>query len=200
MFTKRNIIFIAICACALLLLTAPWKVFAGEGDDEASWPMDGIWVSTVPTPLGNLVLTTTYVAQDAAKTRYSGSVEEINHLPVLTELYPLGETGKWAGGEVELVGQNKYHGTYLGYTLETVETELGSMEQFVGLWTSDVNFELVDPGTLEGSGNASYYLAEQDADQNGFPDEGQEPVACIAWTWTGKRLKIVPGCELPPSE
>ena len=54
----------------------------------AEWPLDGIWISTVPTPMGNLTMTTTYVAQDAERTMYSGSLEEINVMPLLADIYP----------------------------------------------------------------------------------------------------------------
>jgi len=163
------------------------------------WPLDGIWVSTVPTPLGNLTLTTTYVAQDAAKTRYSGSLDEINAMPLLADIYPDADpTPQWAGGQAELVGPNKYEATYLGYSRKTVDTEIGRMNELVGLFTIKAYFELLDPDTLEGHGTGSYYLIEQDADRDGFPDEGQEPVACVPWTWTGKRLTPLPGCTPPP--
>ena len=165
----------------------------------APWPLDGIWVSTVPTPLGNLILTTLYTAQDAAKTRYSGSLREINQLPVLAGLYPDGGVrSEWAGGHAEMVGRNKYRATYLGYATRIVEPEAGTTWELTGLWTSDANFRLLGPDRLEGFGNASYYMAEQDADRDGFPDEGQEPVLCVPWTWTGKRLTLMPACDLPP--
>ncbi|MEJ2703536.1 MAG: nuclear transport factor 2 family protein [Sedimentisphaerales bacterium] len=45
--------------------------------------VDGIWITTIPTPMGNLNLTTTYVAQDTERTRYSGSLEEVNPMPLL---------------------------------------------------------------------------------------------------------------------
>jgi predicted ester cyclase len=165
------------------------------------WPLDGIWVSTVPTPMGNLVMTTMYVAQDAAKTRYSGSLDIINPMPLLGEIYPVTDPpSKYAGGEAKLVGPNKYEATYLAYETKTIETEMGEMSEFVGLYTIKAYFELLDPDTLQGHGTGSYYLAEQDADRDGFPDEGQEPVACVPWAWTGKRLTPVPGCTPPPLE
>lgn len=75
---------------------------------------------------------------------------------------------------------------------------VGKMSEIVSVFTIKGYFELLDPDTLQGQGTGSYYLPEQDADRNGFPDEGQEPVACIPWTWTGKRLTQLPGCTAPP--
>lgn len=167
----------------------------------APWPLDGIWISTVPTPLGNLTLTTMYVAQDAAKTRYSGSLDEINQMPLLADIYPDADPiSQWAGGQADMVGRNKYEATYLGYSRKTIETEIGKMNELVGVFTIKAHFELLDPDTLQGQGTGSYYLIEQDADRDGFPDEGQEPLACIPWAWTGKRLTPLPGCTPPPME
>ena len=41
-------------------------------------------------------------------------------------------------------------------------------------------------------------LAAQDADQDGFPDEGQEPVVCVPWEWIAKRLTMMLGCVPTP--
>ena len=159
------------------------------------WPLDGIWVSTVPTPLGNLVMTTTYVAQDAARTMYSGSLEEINAMPLLAEIYPDADpTPKWAGGHAVKVGRHQYEAIYLGYSVKIVDSEIGRTTEFVGLFTVKAYFQLTGPDQLSGQGMASYYLAGQDADRDGFPDDGEEPVVCVPWEWTGRRLTTMPGC------
>jgi hypothetical protein len=165
----------------------------------APYSLDGIWVSTVPTPFGNLVMTTTYVAQDADRTRYSGSLEEINAMPLLAEIYPDADpTPKWAGGHAVMVGRDRYEATYLGYSTKIVESSIGKTTEFVGLFTIKAYFEVIGPDFLYGYGTGSYYMAAQDADRDGFPDEGQDPVVCIPWGWTGKRLTIMPGCIPTP--
>lgn len=162
-------------------------------------PLDGIWVSAVPTPFGNLLLTTTYVAQDAAKTRYSGSLDEVNPMPVLSEIFPDADPNpKWAGGQAVMVGRDKYEATYLGYARKLVDTEMGSMMEIVGLFTINAHFEVTGPDSLQGQGAGSYYLAIQDADGDGYPDEGEEPIACVPWQWTGKKVGILPGCVPAP--
>jgi steroid delta-isomerase-like uncharacterized protein len=166
----------------------------------AEWLLDGIWISTVRTPLGNLVMTTTYVAQDAEKTLYSGSLEEINVVPLLVDIYPDADPNpKWAGGHAVKVGRNKYQATYLGYATKIVESNIGKMAEFVGLFTVDAHFELLGPDLIYGEGTGSYYMAAQDADRDGFPDGGQEPVVCLPWGWTAKRLTTLPGCVPTPT-
>jgi len=155
----------------------------------APYLLDGVWITTVPTPIGNLVMTTTYVAQDAAKTQYSGSLEEINPMPLLADIYPDADPNpKWAGGQAVQIGRDRYEATYLGYARKTVESDVGQMVEIVGLFTIKANFEVIGPNYLYGSGAGYYYMPEQDANGDGFPDEGQEPVAIIPWGWTGKRL------------
>ncbi|MBL7187616.1 MAG: nuclear transport factor 2 family protein [Phycisphaerae bacterium] len=162
------------------------------------WPLDGIWITTYPTPMGNLISSTVYVAQDAAKTRYSGTLEWINSLPLFTELFPDSDPAldKSAGGEAVKVGRHQYKATFLGY-YRKLDISASTLE-IDGIWIADANFELLGPDQIQGHGTASYYMAAQDADQDGFPDEGQEPVACVPWTWTGKRLTLMPACELAP--
>jgi len=162
------------------------------------WPLDGIWITTYPTPMGNLISSTVYVAQDAAKTRYSGTLEWMNTLSLFSELFPDSDPAleKSAGGEAVKVGRHQYNATFLGY-FRKLDIGAGALE-IDGIWTADANFELLGPDQLQGYGTASYYLSAQDADQDGFPDEGEEPIACFPWAWTGKRLTAMPSCTPPP--
>ncbi len=161
----------------------------------APYPLDGIWITSSATPMGNWISTTNYVAQNAAKTRYSGTLEFVNGFPLFAELYPDADPSLVlsAGGQAVMVGRNKYEATYLTYDRK-YDPSTGIME-IVGIDTLRASFEVVGPDQIVGQGMASYYMAAQDADQDGFPDEGQEPVACFPWEWTCKRLTVMPGCE-----
>lgn len=164
----------------------------------APWLLDGIWVSSVPTPFGNLIGTTVYVAQDEAQTQYSGTLEWMTTFLLFEELYPDSDPSLAisAGGQANRVGRNTYSATFLEYQRKK-DLATGAIE-IVGLDTVDAHFTLVGPDLLRGHGTASYYVAEQDADQDGFPDEGQEPIICLPWAWTAKRLTAVPGCLPAP--
>ena len=165
----------------------------------APWSLDGIWITTVPTPLGNLTMTTTYVAQDDERTRYSGSLEEINAMPLLAEIYPDADpTPKWAGGHAVKLGRNQYEATFLGYSVRIIESELGKTTELMGLFTVDAHFEMIGEDSIYGEGTGSYYLATQDADRDGFPDDGEEPIVCVPWGWMGRRLTRMPGCVVTP--
>ncbi|MCF7973210.1 MAG: ester cyclase [Phycisphaerae bacterium] len=157
----------------------------------APYPLDGIWITTYPTAAGNLISTTIYTAQDAAKTRYTGTLEFLNSFGA-SGLYPDADPSLrvYAGGHAVTVGRNKYEAIYLGYD-RTLDASTGVME-IAGLHTVDAQFELLDANLLQGHGTASYYMAAQDADQDGFPDEGESPVLSYPFMWTGKRLTPLP--------
>jgi steroid delta-isomerase-like uncharacterized protein len=164
----------------------------------APFPVEGVWITCSPTPLGNLMSKTLYTAQDAAKTKFGGTLEFINALPLLTELYPDYDPSLalYAGGQAVMVGRDKYEATYLGY-YRKLDPKTGTIE-IVGIDTLNAHFEVLGPDRLQGYGTSSFYVAAQDADQDGFPDEGQTPVLCAPWTWTSRRLTVLPGCTPTP--
>lgn len=155
------------------------------------WILDGVWVTSVPTPLGNVLLKCIYTAQDTDKTRFGGELEYINALPLLIDIYPDGDKTKFAGGQVVKTGRDRYKATFLEY--RTKATGI-SQEEIVGMDIINATFQIIGPDLIFGQGTGSYYMASQDADQDGFPDKGQEPVACLPWGWLAKRLTIMEGC------
>lgn len=161
---------------------------------EVPFALDGIWITSAPTPLGNWLSKTLYVAQDAEKTRFSGTLEFLNVFPLLAEAFPDADPTLEvsAGGEAVRVGDNQYEATYLIYGRK-LDSATGTIE-IVHIEVLNARFEVLGPDYLQGQGSASYYVAAQDADQDGFPDDGQEPVACFPWSWTSRRLTSMPGC------
>jgi steroid delta-isomerase-like uncharacterized protein len=159
------------------------------------WPAQGIWITTVPTPMGNMIIKSTWVAQDAAQTRLTGEFEQINTYPVLIDVYPDSEQVKFAGALAQKIGLNKYEMTAIEYFTKTVGP---SLEEIVGIGIVAGTFELIGPDLVQGQGTGAYYMPEQDIDQDGFPDEGQEPVVCVPWEWTAKRLTTMAGCVPTP--
>lgn len=159
------------------------------------WLLDGVWVTAVPSPLGNVLLKCVYVAQDADKTQYSGELEYINNLPLLTDVYPDAEETIFAGGQAVKTGRGRYKGTFLEYHTKTTGL---SQAEIVGMDIISANFEIIGPDLIYGTGTGSYYMATQDADQDGFPDAGQEPAVCLPWGWTAKRLTTMSGCTPMP--
>jgi len=202
MYTKRNVVTISVVVLGLLTLTTGWGVLANDtlapGNDyeksiqwDPGWALDGTWIVVAPTPLGNMIFRNTYIAQDPQKTRFTGDVEQINWPPVLIDLYPDVERIKIAPAPVIRTGLNSYEGTMIEYF-----TKAGgpAAEEIVGIGVIHGSMEFVGPDSLEGQGTGAYYLAAQDTDGDGLPDEGQEPVLCVPWAYSATRLRTVAGC------
>ena len=159
------------------------------------WSAVGQWITTVPTPLGNAILEGTWLAQDTAETRLVGEYKEINALPLFTDIYPEVDETFYGGEQAVKVARQTYDITFLVYYTRKPGP---NVEEIVGLGVVSGTFKVVGPAGHAGQGSGAYYLASQDADQDGFPDEGEEPVACFPWTWTSKRVPMIPGCIPPP--
>ena len=192
---KKVVLGVTIIAIAILI-ALPWAVVTGEDIiDGEEWSPEGVSISTVPTPLGNMIVKSTLMAQDAAKTRYTGEFEQISGYPLLIDVYPDLEETEYGGGLAQKIGLNKYEITFLQYFTKTSGPGL---KEIVGIGIVSGAFELLGPDLSHGQATGAYYMAAQDVDQDGFPDEGQEPVVCVPWGWTSKRLTMMPGCVPTP--
>ncbi len=155
------------------------------------WSPAGTWISTIPTPLGNLILNGAWIPQDAEGIQFIGQYEFANNLPVMVEVFPDAEEAKHAGSLAVKAGRNEYDITFLWHYTKTTGP---SQEEIVGIGVVNGTFQLISENAIFGQGTGGYYLAVQDADQNGFPDEGEEPIVCIPWGWMSERLTLMPGC------
>lgn len=68
----------------------------------------------------------------------------------------------------------------------------GPLDETVTIGVGHVRWTLTGPNTNEGQCVYSVFMAEQDADGDGLPDEGQEPAVCQLFTFTTKRLTLMP--------
>ena len=71
-------------------------------------------------------------------------------------------------------------------------------EALVAFDVVNATWKITGPDTKEGQATMAVYLASQDANGDGFPDAGQKPLSCIPFTFTGKRVGVMPSCELTP--
>lgn len=205
MKTRKNMLIVAVIGLTLLLLTGVLNVVAGNGDDyEKSiqwssgleWSAAGTWIITVPTPMGNITMLHIIYAQDLTGTRYGGILKQVNENPTFFGTFPEAESGGdiWATQTVR-TGPDSFETTLLYYTIKKGE---GPVAETVTIGICNATWRLTGPDTNEGECMLAIYLAEQDADGDGFPDEGQEPAVCAPFTYTSKRLKVMPGCVPPP--
>lgn len=156
------------------------------------WSIESTWISAVPTPLGNMITSSTWTARDSEKTQYTGVFEQISSVPVLIDLYPDLDRVKFAGAWAKKTGVNQFKMTALQYFTKTSEFAL---DEIVGIGILTGNFKLKGSDLVQGQGMGAYYLAVQDADEDGFPDPDEEPVICLPWVWSAKRLTAMSGCN-----
>jgi len=211
MKTKKNMILMAVTVLVSLILITGWTVFAGNGvtsepsnEYEKSilrgsgleWLPVGTWVVTVPTPMGNIVMTHSIHAQDSSGKYYGGIIKQYNTNPTLFGTFPEWEAGGdiWAAQTVR-TGPDSFESTLFYHTVKKGE---GPVAETVGIGICNATWRLTGPNTNEGESTLAVYLAEQDADGDGLPDEGQEPTVCMGFTYTSKRLTMMPGCVPPP--
>lgn len=103
------------------------------------------------------------------------------------------EVWLWQLTRLYVVNHDK--GTNIEYFIRKSEPEHG---EIVGIGIIVGTLQLTGPDEAHGQGTGAYYLAEQDADGDGFPDEGQEPVLCLPWGYTKKRVKSMSPCVPTP--
>jgi hypothetical protein len=92
-------------------------------------------------------------------------------------------------------GSDSFDSTSLTYG---VSEEQGVQAVTKTIIILNTQWTMTGQNTLEGNGTAAIYLADQDADGDGLPDEDQVPTVCSLFSFTGKRLQVMPACEPNP--
>jgi hypothetical protein len=86
----------------------------------------------------------------------------------------------------------------LEFKLKDIEVIYHAALEIVTIEILNATWRLTGPNTNEGECTLAEYLAEQDINGDGFPDEGQEPAVCMGFTYTSRRLTMIPGCVPTP--
>jgi len=89
-------------------------------------------------------------------------------------------------------GPDSFETTYLTYGVSKQENTQAIAKVIAVVNTQ---WNMTGPDTIEGYGTTALYLSEQDTDGDGFPDEGETPIICMPFPFTGKRLNVMPPCE-----
>ncbi len=179
-----------------------WEDYNASADSIA-----GVWISGQQnSPEDNpWIWTETLTPLDGAGTRYAyrgsspnGSVHE----------GMLGLTGVRvpgvAIGEFVQTGENEYYFTVICHAAGAIPEENAHAElKWVWYWIGTAS--LSDEGTLVKDGMWQFYnsidvsvddsalaIADKDADDDGFPDEGAVPLLCGSWPMESKRVLLQP--------
>ena len=92
-----------------------------------------------------------------------------------------------------------FESALIGYGTKTAASP-GELPEVIYISVLSSKARFVDRDNLTGEGTHAFYLGSQDADGDGWPDEGQEPVACFPYMSTSKRVQLMPPCVPPPPE
>jgi hypothetical protein len=204
MNAKKNLIIVVTVILAISLSTVVWSAFVNSGSayeesikytDDLAYSAQGVWVVSLPTPAGNILLLHTNHALDMTGTRFGGTAIHVNANPTNFGMFPDVDRGSHWVSQTVRTGPDTFETTMLQYGTRSREQ---MPHELVTIGISQSTWRITGPDTKEGEATFAGYLASQDADGDGFPDEGEVPVSCSPFTFTGRRLRVMPGCELTP--
>jgi len=162
----------------------------------AEWTPEGTRIITAPSPMGNLTMVHVMHPLDSSGTRYGGVLWHVNADPTL-----FGTFSEFTGGgqfwatESRRIAPNTYE---TGMIVHNTKPGDSLLEQIGSIDIANVTWTITGPETNEGQATLATYLAEQDSDGDGLPDEGQAPAVCTPFAFTSKRVRIMPACVPTP--
>jgi len=162
------------------------------------WPIAGSWINIIPIPgLGDIVSEWTVSPQDLGGTNFTSWMQPVKPEPTVFGSFPDADHQSDHIGQTVKTGLNAYESTMIGYGTKKAELP-GMLPEIVYISVIYGKAQLIDENTMEGQGTHAFYLPSADADGDGLPDEGQEPIACLPYTITSKRVQLMPPCVPPP--
>ncbi len=161
-----------------------------------NWSPAGTWVVAAEMPTGTVRMVESIHAQDPFGIYYGGTVKQVNVNPTHFGLFPEVDSGdEIYMTQTVKTGPNSFKSTSLTYGVSTKEGPQAVTKLIIIVNTQ---WQMTGSDTLVGDGTAALYLAEQDADADGFPDEGQMPDVCFPFPFAAKRLHVMPACGPAP--
>jgi predicted ester cyclase len=165
-----------------------------------TWPIEGAWISTTPIPdLGVIVGQWTVTAQDPAALTFTSVIRAAKPEATIFGSFPEADHESDHIGQTVWTDSLAFESTLIGYGTKTAAAP-GEPPELVYISVLSSKARFLDRNNLTGEGTHAFYLGSQDADGDGWPDEGQEPVACFAYMSTSKRVQLMPACVPPPPE
>ena len=167
---KRQIVVVSAVGILALALTTGWGVLAGDG-----WPPEPYQVSSMAgawTVLGgNTIITVS--PEDPTSGIGFAYATHINPDPTVGGAVPDATAEAPCIFKYVRTGPNSWCGKGVTYF-----TKDAKPQPTILLFTViDATITMTAPDTVEWARTLSHYLASQDKDLDGLPDEGEEPVA-----------------------
>jgi len=206
---KRNIIILSAIGILALVLTTGWSVLAGD-----AWPPEpyqpystaGTWTVTSPQFGPGEFGVASYGTEDPTTGRVAGIVQGLGADPSLGGLAPDGESMSPQYVTFVRTGHDTFQKTGIFYAMNSAKPRAVVTWIFV----LNVAAKFTDPDTYEWDGTLSIYsavehpghmfgdLPDQDQDNDGLPDEGQQPILCMPMNGICHRIGLLPPCEPTP--
>jgi hypothetical protein len=167
---------------------------------QADCSVQGAWVGSFSGgPYDRpMIIQSTITPQDLTGNKFTYVMRlvnaDVNFAPGSDTVYYISELV----GEAVRTGLNTYDISLIGYGLNE---QPGDRNEILYIQTIVGSLECVDGNNIINDVNLAVYMPDQDADQDGFPDEGEEPTVCIGPIELGsaQRVPQMPRCE-PPAE
>lgn len=182
---------------SILLLSACQPIRAQE--EAADCNMQGAWVGSFAggpwdTPL---IMLNTLTPLDPAGEKLAYVMRWVNADPTLRN--PDYEEADYASelvGEAVKTGNDIYDFSLIGYG---VNERAGDRNEILYIFAINGTLTCEDDANVISDVMLSVYTGEQDANQDGLPDEGEVP-QCIGPNdlGTAQRIPLMPRCEPPP--
>jgi hypothetical protein len=170
-------LLLAIALAAGLLLAAGLRApyTAAAGVDRC--PIAGSWVSHLeagPEGARTLVMQETFTPLDPAAKRLAYVLRVVNPSVTFFSEYPLTDYASELVGEAVRTEEGTYDLSAIGYGVRTEDNPFLRNEiQYI--WIIEGSTECTDANAKTSHVSISVYDAVRDGDNDGFPDQGQEP-------------------------
>jgi hypothetical protein len=184
---KRNIKLVAIFGLtAVLLITTGWSVMASVESEPVFVP-SGPYIYASGQRYAEII-----IPNDPAGNTITIIGPYLVVDPTLGRMFPEADNRLECVGRGVRTGPYTWHNSYIQYASK------GQEIQFILLFSADVTFS-EDGETMDMYYTAEIFLPEQDADNDGFPDEGEVPFFAGSGGHTLKRVPMRP-LYVPPEE
>jgi inhibitor of cysteine peptidase len=200
---RYNTTIVANLAVAVFLLVMAVGITPVGGNALAAGNEEsaaGTWTVAMTTPAGPFVLVQTCVPLDSEHSRFSSVMRQVTENPTFFGRFPEADRGTDWCGHVVRVASQVYEGKFAGYLTRLVDQGDAAypLAEIVAILILNCEWKLTDANAWTGRVDVAAYAAHQDADGDGLPDEGQEPVERSTFRCTAKRLTLSP--PQPPSD
>jgi len=174
---------------------------AGSAAGGENGSIEGTWITVAATPMGNMLLTQTVSPLDLAHTRFSSTMQPVNENPTHFGLFPEADRATHWAGHIAQTGVQRYEGTFVSYLTQMAVQNEGDppLSETVAILVLTATLELTGPNAWAGEATIAAFRADQDANQDGLPDDGRTPVDVSTFPCTAKRLGATSPSEPEPS-